>query len=52
MTSFVQKILVQIVTNLRKHKTHEKDVVGIVTLNLTGMTTNHIIILQWHILKL
>ena len=27
----------------------EKDAVGIVTLNLTCMTTNHIIILQWHI---
>ena len=29
----------------------EKDAVGIVTLNLTCMTTNHIIILQWHILE-
>ena len=38
-----------ICANLWWHKMRKKDAVGIVTLNLTCMTTNHIIILQWHI---
>ena len=47
MTSFVQPIT----TNLRWHKTHEKDDVGIVTFDLIGLLlTNHIIIkLPWHL---
>ena len=38
MTSFVQKYsFTPIVTNLRSHKTCEKDVVGIVTFDLIGL---------------
>ena len=38
-----------IITNLPRHKTREKDVVGIVTFDLIGLLpTDHIIILQWH----
>ena len=41
-----KKILIDpVVTNLRLHKMHEKDVVGIVTFELIGLLlTNHIII--------
>ena len=52
MRSFVPKNLylwTLIITNLPRHKTREKDVVGIVTFDLIGLLpTDHIIILQWH----
>ena len=50
MTSCVQKYsLTLIITNLEWHKTHKKDVVGIVTFDLIGLLPTNHIILQWHV---